>query len=346
MFKNATTRTVAIYSGISTLIVGLFVAFIVSELSKHYINFPQLVITVVLTVFAGFYFTYFYTKLYVIRKIKVIYKNISRQKLNPIEGKKKLEDELYSVENDVQDWAKSQQSEIARMQEMELYRKSYVGNVSHELKTPIFNMQGYLHTLQDGGIDDPSINQKYLDKAIHNLDRLEEIVSELDLISKLESGKVPLVLQTFDIKELCEKVFDDHEMQALKKSIILDFKSGADQRYIVKADKDKIRTVLNNLVSNSIKYGQKTGYVKIAFYDMETNILIEVSDSGTGIGDEHLDHVFDRFYRVDSSRSRDNGGSGLGLSIVKHIVEAHMQTIHVRSAEGIGSTFGFTLEKS
>jgi two-component system phosphate regulon sensor histidine kinase PhoR len=203
-----------------------------------------------------------------------------------------------------------------------------------------------LHTLLDGGLYDEKVNMTFLKKAAKNVDRLYTIVEDLSAIARLEAGNLVLEMQAFDIKELTEEVFEDLELKARDKNISLEFKEGASQNYKVLADREYIRQVLTNLVHNSIKYGKVNGLTKIGFYDMDKNILIEVADNGIGIPNHHLLHVFDRFYRVDKSRSRAQGGSGLGLSIVKHIVEAHKQTINVRSTPDVGSTFGFTLEKA
>jgi len=190
------------------------------------------------------------------------------------------------------------------------------------------------------------VNVNYLQRAAKNADRLENIVEDLETINKLESGQMVLDLLDFDIHELSDEVFADLERRAAERNIRLVYKEGANQHYKVMADKESIRQVLMNLIHNSIKYGREGGITKVSFYDMETFILVEVSDNGIGIEDEHVKHVFDRFYRVDKSRSRDVGGTGLGLSIVKHIIEAHKQTINVRSASGKGATFGFTIEKA
>ncbi|MCB0578851.1 MAG: sensor histidine kinase, partial [Phaeodactylibacter sp.] len=220
------------------------------------------------------------------------------------------------------------------------------GDISHELKTPIFNIQGYLHTLLDGAIHDEEVNVKFIRKAAKNLERLHTIVEDLEAISRLESGELILEMQAFDIRKLTEEVFEDLEIKAAQRRIVLEFKEGAAQNFRVLADRESIRQVLTNLVSNSIKYGKDNGRTRIGFYDMDKNILIEVADNGLGIPKQHINHVFDRFYRVDKSRSRAQGGSGLGLSIVKHIIEAHKQTINVRSTPDLGSTFGFTLQKA
>ena len=226
------------------------------------------------------------------------------------------------------------------------YRRKYIGDISHELKTPIFNIQGYVHTLLDGAINDSDVNQLFLEKAAKNIDRLQTIVDDLESISRLESGQLILDIRAFDIKELVAEVFEDLDFKAKARNINLSFKDGASGNYFVRADRDYIRRALVNLVQNSIKYGKDRGRTKVGFYDMDKYILIEVADNGLGIPKKHVNHVFDRFYRVDKSRSREQGGSGLGLAIVKHIIEAHKQTINVRSTINLGSTFGFTLEKA
>lgn len=301
-------------------------------------------------VFLTAYFIFgFYLKTYIYRKIKVIYKSIHQHKLSTTEKKDVVDmrsDIMEEVEKEVEEWAAKQEKEIEQLKTWQEYRRKFLGDISHELKTPIFNIQGYLETLLDGGLEDESINRVYLQRAAKNVDRLNTIVEDLEIISRLESGELILDMQQFDIRALTEEVFEDLEIKAAESNIKLVLKQGADQHFRVRADREYIRQVLMNLVTNSIKYGKVGGVTKIGFYDMDKNILVEVADSGIGIPPEHLNHVFDRFYRVDKSRSREQGGSGLGLSIVKHIVEAHKQTINVRSTKNVGSTFGFTLEKS
>ena len=253
---------------------------------------------------------------------------------------------LEDINDDVIEWAKATQAEIETLKSLESYRKNFVGNISHELKTPIFTIQGYLHTLLDGGLDDPDINKDYLNRAAKNTARLQNIVEDLETISRLESGREIIELRRFDIKALVQEVTDDIQSIANERGIKISFKEGADHPYGVHADREGIRQVLTNLLINSIKYGKDGGSTKVSLYNMENQILVEITDNGIGIEEKHLKHLFDRFYRVDTSRSRAIGGSGLGLSIVKHIIEAHNQTIHVRSTKGIGSTFGFTLDKS
>lgn len=282
---------------------------------------------------------------FVFRKIKLIYKIISKKKYADKEDLV-IEGNFDKVNREVARWAADTEREIKDLKELEDYRRSFVGNISHELKTPIFAIQGYLHTLLDGGLYDEKINLKYIQKAASNVDRLQNIVEDLEVINRLESGNVVLVYSKFDIKSLTEEVFDDLNFFAKKKKIKLQFKEGAGGQMFVNADKDRIRQVLNNLITNSIKYNDEGGKTIVSFYRLDESILIEISDNGIGIEEKHLKHLFDRFYRIDASRSRAQGGSGLGLSIVKHIVEIHEQNINVRSAPSIGSTFGFTLQKA
>lgn len=272
---------------------------------------------------------------------KLIYDSKKDKSADDI-NKESLED----VNTKVIEWAENTKKEIASLKSLEEYRKNYVGNISHELKTPIFTIQAYLHTLIEGGIYDENINLDYLKRAADNTERLQNIVEDLDIINKLESGIAELDIRKFDIRELVKDIFLDLKSIAKKKKIKLQLKEGASSSYFVLADRESIRQVFTNLLVNSIKYGKEGGITKVSFYDMDSELLTEISDNGIGIEDKHLKHVFDRFYRVDSSRSRKQGGSGLGLSIVKHIIEAHDQTINVRSTLDIGSTFGFTLAKA
>jgi two-component system phosphate regulon sensor histidine kinase PhoR len=296
-----------------------------------------------------FYFNYLIIKYllekYVFRKIKVIYKLIydSKKEKGPQDLKY---DGLDEVNSRVVEWAENTRKEIATLKSLEEYRKNYVGNISHELKTPIFSIQAYLHTLLEGGLYDDKINKDYLQRAVDNTERLQNIVEDLDIITRLESGNAELEMKKFDIRELVSEILEDLAPMAKKREITLHFKEGAAPSFMVYADRESIRQVLNNLLVNSIKYGRDGGTTKVSFYDMDHLVLTEVSDNGLGIDERHLRHVFDRFYRVDSSRSRKQGGSGLGLAIVKHIIEAHDQTINVRSTPEIGSTFGFTLSKA
>lgn len=290
----------------------------------------------------------FLIQLFIYRRIKLIYKLISETKSQDSSYIGYLTQDRQSLENAEMDaikWISKKNLEIVHIKEMEAFRRQYIGNVSHELKTPIFNIQAYLQTILDDKFNDPHQSTSFLKKALKNATRLQEIIEDLSIVYKLESGERVLSPEIFNIKELADEVIDEHQSLADQKQIKLMFKTGADEDQMVYADKEYIRIALSNLVNNGIKYGKFNGFVKISIYNLDTKILIEVSDNGIGIAEEHLPHVFDRFYRVDKSRSRESGGSGLGLSIVKHIADAHQQALHVRSKEGAGSTFGFTLDQ-
>lgn len=349
MLKNPTPFFVSFATAIisSVLFLGFFIAFQYFQATEYKLIEIFLLF---LSLFLLVYFTsYIIVKHFIRRRIKLIYKSIANRKLSSTE-KQNIEQsnpgDIEEVENLVNNWADKQSKEIETLKQLETYRRNYIGNVTHELMTPIFNIQGFVHTLLDGAVNDDEKKIEYLERAAYNVERLETIVSSLEVISKLESGQTVLNIESFDIKALIKEVICDFELFALKKSIILSFKPGADQSFIVKADKENIRLVISNIIQNSIKYGQKTGNTIIALYDMETKVLVEISDTGIGIPEDHIKHLFDRFYRVDKGRSREEGGSGLGLAIVKHIIEAHHQTVNLRSKEGVGSSFGFTLEKA
>ncbi len=327
-----------------TVIVSVINLLIIFLFGK-YLTEVWLLTVIVPLLALNFLIVRFFIEKYVFRKVKLIYKLIYDSKKDKFAddiNKESLED----VNTKVIEWAENTKKELATLQSLEEYRKNYVGNISHELKTPIFSIQAYLYTLLDGGLYDEKINKDYLKRAVDNTVRLQNIVEDLEIITKLESGQVQLELRRFDLRELVQDIFKDLKTMAKKKRVSLKFKEGASTPFYVMADRESIRQVITNLVVNSIKYGIEGGTIKVSFYDTESEILTEVSDNGLGIEEKHLKHVFDRFYRVDSSRSRKQGGSGLGLSIVKHIIEAHDQTINVRSTVGIGSTFGFTLKKA
>ena len=285
--------------------------------------------------------TYFLLNKFFYDRIKVIYKSIYKFK-----GTSKItEIDIDHVEKEAKEWADAKEEELDQMKKDDNYRREFIGNVSHELKTPIFNIQGYLQTLIDGGLNDENINLKYLKRANKSVDRMINIIDDLEVISRLETEQDELDFQKFNIVELVHEIFDLMEMKASEMNINLKLQNES-QGVTVVADRNKIQQVLMNLVSNSIKYGKDGGDVIIRFFDMHSNMLIEVSDNGIGIAQESLDRLFERFYRVDKNRSREIGGTGLGLAIVKHILEGHNQTINVRSTKGKGSTFSFILPKA
>ncbi len=313
------------------------------------IYWPLLIILPGATLIGSFLLYYYDLEKFIYRKIKVIYKSIYDTK-TPIEEKEtKLDmssDLITDAEDKVLRWQKRKLKESKKQKKLERYRKEFLGNVFHELKTPIFNIQGYLETLIEGGIHDEKINKKFLNKARKNVRRITEIVDDLQMISNLEDGSFSLMLENFDIHKLATDVLESMDIRANKNGVALEIKEGCDKPFFVVGDRELIHQVLNNLVTNAIKYGKTGGKTQIGLYDMDEYIRVEVSDDGIGIEQEHLPRIFERFYRVDKDRSRELGGSGLGLSIVKHILEAHNQTVNIRSTFGLGTTIGFTLKKA
>ena len=291
----------------------------------------------------------FIIRKYVAYKLKPIYSIVLSRDVHTKEIFSELKDKkVENIGEELTAWADTNDKEIARLQEAERFRKQYLGNVAHELKTPIFNVQGYISTLLDGGLEDELINRKYLERAEKSIDRLINIVNDLDTISKLESSMNKLDLERFDIVALAREIAEQTEMEADRKQIKISVKGAENlpSPFWVVADKHYVGQVFVNLIVNSIRYGKEGGTTRIRFRDMLDKILVEVEDNGLGIGKEDLPRVFERFYRTDKGRSREQGGTGLGLAIVKHIIEAHGERITVRSELGVGSTFSFTLRKA
>ena len=280
-------------------------------------------------------------------RIKLIYRVISKMKFEEANHDVSITQDVFNkLEKDTQDWAKSHADQIEKLEEQAAFRREFLGNLAHELKTPVFSIQGYILTLLEGGLEDEKVNRNFLERALNGVDRITDILEDLDEISKYEFDRFSLKLTNFDVVKLTDEVFKQLETHAKEKGIKLKLAKSYDP-IKVKADRGKIAQVLTNLISNSISYGSDAGTTTVRFHDLDRDkILVEVADDGPGIAKDHLPRLFERFYRIDKSRARNIGGSGLGLAIVKHIVEAHSQVINVRSTEGMGSTFSFTLEKS
>jgi len=281
---------------------------------------------------------------YIDHRIQILYKTISKVKGGGDLTINMDEDVVELANQDVMEWAEGQIEEINLLRETDSFRKDFIGNLAHELKTPLFNIQGFILSLLEGGIDDPEINRKFLSKAEKNIDRMTSLLEDLDSISKIESGAMNIEMETVDIVELSSEIAENLDRKA--KDANVQFKIREEEEFNVLCDPNKIGQVLSNLLVNSINYGIENGKTVVRFYDMGDNILIEVADDGIGINEDDLLRIYERFYRVDKSRSRHAGGSGLGLSIVKHIVEAHGGNLHVRSTLGTGTTFSFTLQKA
>ena len=286
--------------------------------------------------------------MYIQDRVRIIYKTIRRLKGSSNQINLDMDNDIVEqVNRDVMSWAESQIDEITHLRETDTFRQEFIGNLAHELKTPIFNIQGFILTLLEGGMEDPEINRKFLLKAAKNVERMSGLLEDLDVITKMEAANLDIELLPFDLLDIISETIESLEPKAKRNDIDLRLKKGMDgSSVMVKGDAAKLVQVLTNLVVNSINYGNAGGHTEIRYYDAEDSILVEVADSGIGIKEEDLPRVFERFYRVDKSRSRHAGGSGLGLAIVKHIVESHGQTINVRSTYGEGSTFSFTLEKA
>jgi len=343
--KNLSPRALSLLSALVLSVVNAILSLAV--VSKWYISLIVFVVTFGIT-----YYLYYYTlQRFIYRKIKLIYKFIYQTKAT------RKEEFFYNnilpqrsidqVSEDVKHWATQKKQEIEVLRANEQFRKEFLSNLAHELRTPIFTVQGYVETLLNGAIDDPGVNRKFLNNAAKGIDRLVRLVDDLNEISKLESGRIPIVQETFVIQDLISDVYEELSLRAKEKNIQLNFKKGTEGYLLVVADKPKIKQVLVNLIDNAIKYGNEGGNITAGCYVMDDkHIYVEVSDDGPGISEEHLPRIFERFYRADRSRSRDIGGTGLGLAIVKHIVEAHGQTVNVRSKPGVGSSFGFTLARS
>ena len=312
----------------------------------HSIDFLYLFSFALFTFLISFIVIQYRVERFIYRRVKKIYDDLTLLESTTLR-KQPITTDMATLTQEIDKYARDKKMEIETLIVREEYRKEFLGNVSHELKTPLFTVQGYLLTLLDGAMDDKNVSEKYLNRASKGLERLIYIVKDLDMITKLEVGDLRLNIETFDIIELVKSVFDLLEMKAAKQKITLTFDMDYNLPILVSADKERIQQVLTNLVVNSIKYGREKGTTEISIENLIKNkVIVRVTDNGEGISKENLTRLFERFFRVDKSGSRKEGGSGLGLSIVKHIIEAHDEKIYVESDLGIGSEFSFTLEKA
>ena len=280
----------------------------------------------------------------ILRKLKGIYDDLSPSGFS--ENREAIESDMESLKESLRQFADDKKLEIESLKVQEEFRKEFIGNVAHELKTPIFTIQGYIENLIDGAVENKLLRDKFLNRAQISVERLIYIIKDLDMITKLESGSQNLEVTSFDLNKLIKNIFDQLEIQAQKKEIKLTFNTNYSESILVNADRDKIHQVITNLIINSIKYGTFKGTTEISLESLTTEkLIVRVTDNGEGILNEHLPRLFERFYRVDQSGSRKQGGSGLGLSIVKHIIDAHNENIYIESKLGIGSEFSFTLSK-
>lgn len=296
--------------------------------------------------FFSFFVIQYRAEHFIYRQVKKIYDDVSLLESSTLRNQP-ITTDMDTLTREVKKFATDKKLEIEMLKVREEYRREFLGNVSHELKTPLFTVQGYLSTLLDGAMKDKSIRQKYLERAEKGVERLIYIVQDLDMISKLEMGDLNLETQKFDIVKLIQNVFDLLEMEASKKDILLLFDMKYNKPVYVMADREKIEQVLINLIVNSIKYGKEKGSTEVSIENLtDSKIIVRVNDNGEGIEKQYIPRLFERFFRVDKSGARSEGGSGLGLSIVKHIIEAHEEKIYIESEFGKGSEFSFTLEKA
>lgn len=294
----------------------------------------------------SFFTVQFRVERFIYKRVKKIYDDLTLLESASL-TKGPITTDMRTLTQEIDKFARDKKIEIETLKVREQYRKEFLGNVSHELKTPLFTVQGYILTLLDGAMEDKALRKQYLERASKGVERLGYIIKDLDMITKLEVGDLSLKIETFNIVELVKTVFDMLEMKASKKNITLTFDMDYEKPIMVKADKERIQQVLANLVVNSIKYGREKGTTEVSIENLIKNkVIVRVTDNGEGIEKRHLSRLFERFYRVDKSGSRKEGGSGLGLSIVKHIIEAHNEKIYVESEFGVGSEFSFTLEKT
>ncbi|MEI9945686.1 MAG: ATP-binding protein [Chitinophagaceae bacterium] len=342
--KSISPRQISFFTALALAIPASLLVFIYEK------RWIPVIVSFFIILMGGYLLISFVLERFIYRKIKLIYKFIYQTKATKREETyykyilpKKSIDE---VREDVEQWAETRNEEIELLRANEQFRKEFLQNLSHEFKTPVFAIQGYVDTLLQGALENPEVNKRFLEKAASNVERLTNLLNDLDEISKLERGELNLLKQNFVIQDLVKEVFESISIVAEQKNIRFSIKKGCESPLIVFADKEKIRQVLLNLVENSIKYGKQNGTVTASMYNMDgKHILIELSDDGIGIPEKHLSRIFERFYRTEEGRSLDITGSGLGLAICKHIIEAHGQTIHVRSREDVGTTIGFTLER-
>jgi len=331
----------ALYLTILSILIGLITYFFFEKFGM------AITIVSVVSLFVLFFFVIQYrVEYFIYRRVRKIYDDVSLLEIEDLQ-RQSVTTDMETLSKSVQKFAEGKRIEIQNLTERDSFRRDFLGNVAHELKTPLFTVQGYLLTLIEGALYDKDILEKYLDRANKGVERLVAIVKDLDMIAKLETDGLKMNMQPFNILELVQNVFDLFEMKAKKRNITLVFDRIYEFPIFVMGDAERIEQVLINLVVNSIKYGKIGGITTVGVDNYNENkFIIKVSDNGEGVKQEHLSRLFERFYRVDQSRSRDQGGSGLGLSIVKHLIEAHNENILLKSTYGEGSEFSFTLEKA
>ena len=336
-----------VLSAISAVIQTILVSFISYKINNNF-DLAICLLSFFISFIVSFFIIYFLYSNIIFDKIDKLYLLVKEQQPKEIPNTEFQLDEVDSIdrlEDEIKKLAQERNKELEQTRNLDSYRKEFLGNVSHELKTPIFNIQGYVSTLIDGGINDPSINVEYLKRADKSVDRMIQIIDDLETISQLEVGTLELDPELYDIAQQVRDIIDALEFQATKQNIKLQLAKKNEKYIVVKADKFRIRQVLVNLITNSIKYGKENGKTTVSLNLFDEQVIVEVKDNGIGIDEKHLPRLFERFYRVDKGRSREQGGTGLGLAIVKHIIEGHGETIDVVSKVNEGTAISFTLKR-
>ncbi len=334
-FKSSLFITV-----ILTLLMSVFLY------TFYSIDILQIVVFAVVCFSVSFFIIQYRVEHFIYKRVKKIYDDLTLLESSSFSSNQVTTD-MTTLTQDIDRYAKHKKLEIEALKIREEYRKEFIGNVSHELKTPMFTVQGYISTLLEGAVNDEILRDKYLKRADKGVERLIYIIKDLDMITKFEAGDLSLEIEPFDIVERIQNVFELLEMKAAKKKITLTFDMDYNTPIMVNGDKERLQQVISNLVVNSIKYGQNNGTTEVSIENLiKSKVIVRVTDNGEGIEKEHIPRLFERFYRVDKSGSRKEGGSGLGLAIVKHIIEAHREKLYIESEYGIGSEFSFTLEKA
>lgn len=289
---------------------------------------------------------FIFLEIFINRKIRLLFRMVQNYKTTSSNFRFNMSEDILSAsEAEILKLAKKNSSELIKLKFEEKFRREFMGNLAHELKTPIFSIQGYILTLLEGGLEDPSINKRFLNRALKGVERMNKIILDLDMITRFESERINMQFNENNIVEICQEIIDGLELKAKEKNISLKFSKSYASPIMVNCDRLRIGQVIQNLIINAVNYSDSDSEVILRFIDVDSNILIEVEDNGPGINEKHTSRLFERFYRVDKSRARNEGGTGLGLSIVKHIIEGHGHNIGLRSKEGVGSTFFFTLTK-
>ena len=344
--KLKKTYSYALWSAVYLTIISVAISAISYIILSEHLGYSIIIISIIVLFLTSFFIIQYRAEHFIYRRLKKIYEDVSILNVKDLK-KETTTTDIDKLSLRMQSYVEGKRLEIKSLTERDSFRRDFLGNVAHELKTPLFTVQGYILTLLEGAVNDKQIRMKYLDRANKGVERLVAVIKDLDMIAKLENDGMKLNIVVFNILELIQNVFDLFEMKAKKRNIKLQFDKIYEFPVFVKGDVEKIEQVIINLVVNSIKYGNPNGTTIVGVEDFnDKKYIVKVIDNGEGIKKEHISRLFERFYRVDQSRSRDQGGSGLGLSIVKHIVEAHDENMLLKSKYGEGSEFSFTLEKA